>query len=581
MIIECPACTTRYDIKADLPPEGRTVRCAKCGTVWRAMPEPEEEPLAIDVAWATSEASESIGGQEAAEHEEGHFAAASGYGHENEWTSGEAGAERHLEESQQQEPNRHLGDGGIVEEAPLEQHEDSVSEDSGKVSWFSSFRRRKKSKDKEEAQESPAAAMHEQASAETIPFPRASLPVQPHDTPGEEFRTLEEARQAVRSVFSSLGDGRPSPHHAARAVSAPTIMPEAQETLDDEAPAMAENEPSSFWNSGAQSQEAGSAGFWANKSSDAKSWNPDVIGQAEADGWQGLDGKTEPASLAASEAVALAETKQKHADEDHGQDADTALRNAMKAHFPSSANEPTPSPFPDKDLAQRLETHLRSASSSALEEEPQPRRAAGLWAKSSPPAVDDDMNEAPAIVEETFEARDDDAVFDQRLYREIEETQEKSGAIHRGSGQGSLALVAAWGLFICVAGGLVSGFFVFRDIIADAVPGLAPLYRSLGTPVTVQALIFEGVQYDWKVKENKPVLVVSGSVYNRAQRKVRVPQFYITIKDQDPALDREYSANLKVTRSKIRSNERADFDIELVSPSPTLTSVELELRNVR
>ena len=43
MIIECPACTTRYDIKADLPPEGRTVRCAKCGTVWRAMPESDAE----------------------------------------------------------------------------------------------------------------------------------------------------------------------------------------------------------------------------------------------------------------------------------------------------------------------------------------------------------------------------------------------------------------------------------------------------------------------------------------------------------------------------------------------------------
>lgn len=45
MIIECPACTTRYDIKADLPPEGRTVRCAKCGTVWRAMPESGGEEL--------------------------------------------------------------------------------------------------------------------------------------------------------------------------------------------------------------------------------------------------------------------------------------------------------------------------------------------------------------------------------------------------------------------------------------------------------------------------------------------------------------------------------------------------------
>src|SRR5262245_34304535 len=46
MIIECPACTTRYDIKAQLPPEGRSVRCAKCGNVWRAMPEAANGPAA-------------------------------------------------------------------------------------------------------------------------------------------------------------------------------------------------------------------------------------------------------------------------------------------------------------------------------------------------------------------------------------------------------------------------------------------------------------------------------------------------------------------------------------------------------
>lgn len=39
MTIECPACATRYDMKATLPSEGRTVRCAICETVWRAMPE--------------------------------------------------------------------------------------------------------------------------------------------------------------------------------------------------------------------------------------------------------------------------------------------------------------------------------------------------------------------------------------------------------------------------------------------------------------------------------------------------------------------------------------------------------------
>jgi predicted Zn finger-like uncharacterized protein len=34
----CPACGTRYEIKAVLPPEGRKVRCSKCAHVWQAKP---------------------------------------------------------------------------------------------------------------------------------------------------------------------------------------------------------------------------------------------------------------------------------------------------------------------------------------------------------------------------------------------------------------------------------------------------------------------------------------------------------------------------------------------------------------
>jgi predicted Zn finger-like uncharacterized protein len=50
MILTCPACTTRYEVDpAKFPPQGRDVRCAKCGEVWHAMgvdlpPEPVAPP---------------------------------------------------------------------------------------------------------------------------------------------------------------------------------------------------------------------------------------------------------------------------------------------------------------------------------------------------------------------------------------------------------------------------------------------------------------------------------------------------------------------------------------------------------
>jgi predicted Zn finger-like uncharacterized protein len=37
-LIVCPVCETRYEVKAAFPPEGRKVRCSKCGHVWQAQP---------------------------------------------------------------------------------------------------------------------------------------------------------------------------------------------------------------------------------------------------------------------------------------------------------------------------------------------------------------------------------------------------------------------------------------------------------------------------------------------------------------------------------------------------------------
>ena len=94
MIIECPACNTRYEIKVDLPPEGRTVRCAKCENVWRAVPleeeepfeDPFEEPYAPSEDYEPGEAEGSGNDADAGRH------AAGGWGHEVEEGEEEAPA---------------------------------------------------------------------------------------------------------------------------------------------------------------------------------------------------------------------------------------------------------------------------------------------------------------------------------------------------------------------------------------------------------------------------------------------------------------------------------------------------------
>src|SRR5271166_3949261 len=95
MIIECPACTTRYDIKATLPPEGRTVRCAKCKTAWRAMPEIAHEQAAADAAEAAKDesAASGAGEQDIGYRADSQQAPAPAQTHTSEWSQDGASEE--------------------------------------------------------------------------------------------------------------------------------------------------------------------------------------------------------------------------------------------------------------------------------------------------------------------------------------------------------------------------------------------------------------------------------------------------------------------------------------------------------
>jgi predicted Zn finger-like uncharacterized protein len=44
-LIICPNCETRYEIAAVIPPEGRKVRCSKCGHIWQAMAAAPQPPV--------------------------------------------------------------------------------------------------------------------------------------------------------------------------------------------------------------------------------------------------------------------------------------------------------------------------------------------------------------------------------------------------------------------------------------------------------------------------------------------------------------------------------------------------------
>ncbi|MBJ7535424.1 zinc-ribbon domain-containing protein [Rhodomicrobium vannielii ATCC 17100] len=634
MIIECPACTTRYDIKATLPPEGRSVRCAKCGTVWRALPdavaEPqefqdagtqrvaEEEPSVPEVERQKRDLAAELRRQWAAEaaprpereevapgaHADADIAAAvqqhlpdeaaqdetvpetryASFGEgwrrddadlpdepdvradaEAQPVAGVAPSlddERDAPEVAQHGPqaaedpaeNVPAEEAVSSAEPPAPDAEDVSGQDAppedGKVSWFGSFRRRHKQKDAEASTFAKEAAASPQV-AETIPFPRQPIVAEAEAAgPAEpDLRTLEEARAAVRGVFSSLGDGRPS--LAGHSFASPMTAPVSGAARDSDLSASGKD-------AGAPATQG--LGEWREGKYDRNAWRAPEDERREESAGAADAGDADSAvprwTPAQERSVASG-------------DPEAALRKAMQSQFSEASD--------DKELAEELESHLRAAAGprdEARAEDDLQGDLAAIWKRPQVRAPIAPAEDAYPAAEEAEEAS-----FDPRLVREIEETQESSGVVRRGFG--SLAVAAAWGLFVTVAAGLVVGLFAFRDIVADSAPGLAPLYTAFGMPVTVQPLSFDAVTYKWTLTDGKPTLLVSGAIYNTSKRKVKMPDFTITIKDRDPALDREYSAALRSGTTKIRSRQREDFDIELVSPSPTLSSIELALKKVR
>jgi hypothetical protein len=472
----------------------------------------------------------------------------------------------------QNEKIAHAAAGLAADLAVWQEGESENREPEGKVKWFNSFLKRNGGKPGGRGNVT-SAAPPTAPSAEPIPFPRPSAAPEADQPMSAEMRTLEEAREAVRGVFASL-EPKPSGEFAFKVPPQPGDAFEAPPLFE----APPQYEPAQARNPEPERVTEG----W-----ETSAWDANAPTDAGADEEAGLSAW--PAPRGASDSPTADEkptpieedgpTAETHpwlkswreAPREEAADPDAGLRDALRAHFLDAPPAPSPvlTPLEEPDAPDE------AVRRSIIE------RFSATW-KRAPAAGPELVRQQPAeTVEEPETAGGEEAAFDPRLYREIEETREHGSPERRREGRGGLALAAAWGLFVCIASGLIIGFFAFRDIAAGTMPGLAALYRALGMPVTVQPLIFESVQYEWTVEDYKPVLVIKGAVYNRGRRDVKVPDFVITIKDDDPALDKEYSANLNFNTAAISPEQRGDFQIELQSPSPSITAVELELRNVR
>ncbi|HZV21884.1 MAG TPA: zinc-ribbon domain-containing protein, partial [Hyphomicrobiales bacterium] len=408
MIIECPACHTRYDIKAVIPPEGRTVRCAKCTNVWRATPQMRETENASETDTADSPATaanqagtqpEMQSASKADEEKADEESKESGFAL-HRFGNGSSGHPA----SQETEPAESQTEIAAPPASLLAAQDTAADEgnerfglgeaDNGKIRWFSSFRRKAKQDPPRLQQgndEAPGIA-----AGQTIPFRL--------NADGEatgELNTLEDARQAVRGVFAGLGDVRPQAH--GRLFTQPSAVQASQRDGESQAEV---SEPFSF---------------------------------------------TSPFN----DATGFTETE---ASQDSFEEQ---TRTAMQSHFTGPPTE--------DELTQELETHFRSNATAALDNGEGTESLNAFWNRARVPVKE--LLDEPSASEDEAGTGKDDAAFDERLYREIEHRQEQFGETRGGERRGGLALLAGWGLFLCTASGLLIGLFAFRDITADALPG--------------------------------------------------------------------------------------------------------------
>ena len=465
-------------------------------------------------------------------------------------------------------------------ENTAEQEQAAPEASSGKAGWFGSFMRKSQKQAPaaqagfSQSEPEPEPGLMDQTEPEPEPEPAAADLLQfPRPSPGfaaqtadRNVRSLDDARAAVRNVFASLGEHRS--YQPASSIQAPVTAyaDTEQDGFPFRRPPETAGADTSGWDSEPGEEQDFSHGYGQGTDGSATDggWTPagaEGADTADSQGWlQGWQPREE--TQAPSEG-----------------DPDAQLRAALQAHFPShiapAGSEPDPAPAPQPQF---LQDDLAAEDGEA----PLPEALTAFWQRPLPPPRDEPQASGMAPLEDEGEPPVSEIVFDERLFRELEESRELAQQQPRPSeARGALALAAAWGLFLCVAGGLTAGLFGFREIAADALPGLAPFYRAVGMPVTVQPVIFEGIHYEWSVADFKPVLHIKGAVYNRAHRGVNAPDLLVSIKDDDPGLDKEFPASLPVEGGRIEPGDRAEFEIELLSPSATIATVELQLRNVR
>jgi predicted Zn finger-like uncharacterized protein len=114
---------------------------------------------------------------------------------------------------------------------------------------------------------------------------------------------------------------------------------------------------------------------------------------------------------------------------------------------------------------------------------------------------------------------------------------------------------------------IIDGILIgWRDTVVRVMPQTASFYSSLGLPVNLRGVAFDGIVTTTEQHEGVPILVVEGNIVNESGKIVEVPSLKFAVRNN--ANDEIYSWTAVPPRTTLPPGEAVAFHSRLASPPP-------------
>jgi predicted Zn finger-like uncharacterized protein len=120
---------------------------------------------------------------------------------------------------------------------------------------------------------------------------------------------------------------------------------------------------------------------------------------------------------------------------------------------------------------------------------------------------------------------------------------------------------------------------VWRAEIVRLLPQTAQFYRLIGLDVNLRGLAFKDVRVTTETADDKPVLVIEGSIVTTGRGTVELPRLRFVVRDAKGS--EIYGWNAVLDKPVLKPGEKAWFRSRLASPPPEGASLDVRFFNQR